>query len=273
MVFYCLQLCYNWRMKRVLIFMLIVFLLLCLGCQNRLETGSTFDVLEPSASASGAAAQSGGRATTRTTASGTASVEVTATVAYVFEGKEGFTLYGAAEYQNTGSVPVTLSSADFRFTVDGTAVHHTFTPMLSEYDVVMPGETSYAVLWLPVQNESTKPTLQSSVTLAAELTCARTDSIRGALDVDDLFLVQNYPGFATLTGCVRNPAANEYSLNMIYAGFYDADGQLLGVWYLTKNALFEQGDEKRFVTHLKELPIAGLAENTAQFKTTAFAFM
>lgn len=197
-----------------------------------------------------------------------AEVTVVQTASHLFKDGDSLVLYGAAEYTNSGDCPVTITSAVFTFTA-GSEVAHEFIPVLNQYDVVLPGQTSYVTLWLPYEGQASEA---SDVTMSASLTCERTDKPRIELELDNLYLADNYPGFTTLSGTIRSLSSTECSLNLAFAAFYDESDSLLGVWHFTKNASLAYGDEKNFVVHMTELPIEALAEKTDSVRSAAFGF-
>ena len=122
-------------MKRLTVF-IICILLLASGCAKKEEKASLFAVdplnggaktdeaalpgpkgaagLETAPAAEPAATADPGAAPSP-------AVTVTGTAAYVFDGAEGPTLYGAAAYENTGNCPVIITNAALSFNVGGTA--------------------------------------------------------------------------------------------------------------------------------------------------------
>lgn len=192
-------------------------------------------------------------------------VTVADTVAYVFDGAEGPTLYGAAAYENTGNCPVVLTGASLSFNVGGASQQHEYLPVMSDIAVLLPGETGFIAWWNP--DQSLTP---GSAALAVELTCAETDAPRIRVTPKSIFLADNYPGFSTMTGSLESEG--ECSLNLVYTGFYDENGKLLGVWHFTKNAPLDPGESKNFAVHMKELPIENLAEKTAEIRTYGVGF-
>lgn len=193
------------------------------------------------------------------------SVQVLQSVAFVFPRER--MLYGGVAYQNTGDAPISLKEASFTFSFSGGSQKSTFTPVAAEFDVVLPGETAYCTLWLPYEKEGDLP---GEASVAAELRAETTDRPAQALQVESEFLVQNYPRFATLSGRLSNPTAQEVDLAMVYAAFYDAGDTLLGIWYFPRNALLQPGEGVAFVSHLQSLPIPGIAEQTASMRFRAF---
>lgn len=196
------------------------------------------------------------------------SVEVLSTAAHIFEGASGPTLYGAIEYRNIGEKPLYITSASFSFSVDGKSVFQEFVPPLNKFDIIMPGERSFLTLW----HMEPDLKLNAQATLTAYLKYEASEENRIPLQVSNLYLAGNYPKFTTLSGTVENTNGFECPMNMIYVGFYDEKGALLGVWHFSHNALLEAGDIKSFVVHMKELPIQNLASRCASFHATAFGF-
>ncbi len=199
---------------------------------------------------------------------GKASVEVVSAVARAYSPDGQPTLYGAVEFKNTGTANAVVTNASFTFSVNGTEVKHEFEPVLSQYDVVAPGESSFVTLWLPNSSVSAG----SAVTLTAELTCEAAANARTNIEVDNLFLADNYPGFTTMSGSLKNASPEEQSFLMVYVGFYDENGALLGVWYFTKNIRLDAGGGTNFVTRMENLPVNGLSATVKTMKTSAFGF-
>ncbi len=193
-------------------------------------------------------------------------VKVTDTAAYVFDGAEGPTLYGAVAYENTGNCPIVLTGATLSFTVGGASQSHDYLPVMSDIAVLLPGETGFIAWWNP------DPSLASGspAAMTATLSCAHTDAQRIPVTPRSVFLADNYPGFTTMTGALESDG--ECSLNLVYTGFYDENGELLGVWHFTKNAPLDPGENKTFAVHMKELPIEGLAEKTKEIRTYGVGF-
>lgn len=194
------------------------------------------------------------------------SVEVISTVAITYKSSSGTNLYGAAEYTNTGSTPIIISNAHFIFTSADRTEEKNFLPVFAQGCVVDPGETSYVVLWV----ENSAFSANDNVALSAELTIEVSSSKRIDLNVKDLFLADNYPGFTTLYGKLYSSDSAGCSLNIVYIGFYGSDDTFLGAWYFSKNALLELGDCKSFVEHMRALPIESLASNCIAMKSIAF---
>lgn len=261
-------------MKKLLI--VIITVLLLASCQkNREEPAAVVDISQPEIIMPEVQVTPVPDESRTKEAAGTpkpeygtnAGITVIRTVSFIYGENEDLMLYGAAEYTNSGDCPVTVTSAVFTFSLGGAEVTNEFVPVLSEYDVVLPGQNSYVTLWLPYEGE----TAANEVTLSVSLKCERTDKTRIELVLDDLYLADNYPGFTTLSGSVRNISDTECSLNLAYAGFYDETGSLIGVWYFTKNATLSGGDEKNFVVHMTGLP-SGLSLKTAEIRSAAFGF-
>jgi len=195
--------------------------------------------------------------------------DVTASVAYAFAGEgDSVTLYGAAEYQNNGDCPVKLTEAVFTFTHEGGTVEHSFVPPLAAYEVLLPGETGYVTLFLEDSSAA-----GGEVTLTASLSGEAASDERILMQADHIYLADNYPGFTTMTGTLSLTEEAECEMNMVYVGFYDEDGALIGVWNFTKSAQFEgAGDAKNFTVHMRALPIDDLAAKTASTNAVAFGF-
>lgn len=187
---------------------------------------------------------------------------VTDKAAYIFNN----VLYGSASYKNESKSALLLSEAEFTFSYSGGVVESVLTPVSGESDIVLPGETAFCTLWQTVDT----PLEASSIELTVKLKSKPATKPRLELGVADARLIENYPGFATLSGKLFNPGTVVCELNMVYAGFYDKDGALLGVWHFTRNALLKPGDAVAFVVHLRALPIKDLAKNTAQIRMRAF---
>lgn len=198
----------------------------------------------------------------------TARAEVVSTAAYAYTSNGKTTLYGAAEYKNTGTADIVLSKAAFTFRADGGTAEHEFEPVLSQYDIVAPGESSFVTLWLT----SDAIPAGTSVTLEVSLTCAPAEDARADMEVKNLFLADNYPKFTTMSGTLKNISASEYAFLMTYVGFYDESDSLLGVWYFTKNIRLGAGESTDFVTRMEDLPVNGLSESVKTMKTSAFGF-
>lgn len=246
---------------------LMALLLLFAGCADKPESTDTLEIGAAAASAPPAGegktdpAQSPG--TGSSVAKAGAAVAVTDSAAWYFPG----TLYGGVAYKNEGSAPVTLASATFTFSYSGKTQTSDFSPVAAEQDIVLPGETGYCTLWLPYDDALGVP---ENLTVKAELTAQAAAQSPQPLAVGDAKLIQNYPGFATLSGSLKNPGAKPCNLNMVYAAFYGEDNKLLGVWYFTRNALLQPGEDAAFVVHLQALPIEGLAEQTKEIRFRAF---
>lgn len=183
------------------------------------------------------------------------------TVAYAFAG----TLYGGVTYRNEGASAVSLTEATFTFSYAGTTHTETFEPFAGRSDVVPAGESASVTLFLPLEGLANV----DDISLTAELKAAPTDTAPQKLEVHDERLIQNYPGFATLSGTLRNPGGEASGLNLIYVEFYDEADKLLGVWYFSRNVVLQPQQSTAFVVHLRSLPIEGLAEKTATMRFRA----
>ena len=186
--------------------------------------------------------------------------------AYVFDGAEGPTLYGAAAYENTGNCPVIITNAALSFNVGGTAYQYSFVPIMNDKTVVLPGETSFVAFW----HKDSSLTPGTAAAMTASLDCAKAEGRDVTVYAKDIFLADNYPGFTTMTGTLSSDG--ECDLNLVYIGFYDSSDNLIGVWHFTKNAPMDGSDSKSFSIHMKELPIDGLAEKTSGVKVIGIGF-
>ncbi len=196
-----------------------------------------------------------------------AAVSVLSSVAYLFD--DANVLYGAVEYRNGGNCPVVLSSARFVFTSGSYSVSHEFTPMLCQYDVLYPGDTSYVTYWGAPDEDAR---FKSDMELTASLECEKAAIDRIDLEVEGLLVADNYPGFSTLSGTVENKSGTDCNLNLIYAAFYDDSGSLMGVWHFSENATLKSGVAHSFVVDMTELTIDGLSSRASAIKASGFGF-
>ncbi len=272
--------CYNQPMKRLTVF-IICILLLASGCAKKEEKASLFAV-DPlnGGTEAGEAALPGPKgiagleaasaaepaSTADPEAAPSPAVAVTGTAAYVFDGAEGPTLYGAAAYENTGNCPVIITNAALSFNVGGTAYQYSFVPIMNDKTVVLPGETSFVAFW----HKDSSLTPGTAAAMTASLDCAKAEGRDVTVYAKDIFLADNYPGFTTMTGTLSSDG--ECDLNLVYIGFYDSSDNFIGVWHFTKNAPMDGSDSKSFSIHMKELPIDGLAEKAASVKVIGIGF-
>lgn len=242
--------------------MLFVLLPLLFACRDKqAQITDALDVTET--------APLEGDATPEVTTYGhNAEVKIMASAAYVFEGAQGVTIYGALEYKNTGNCPIYISKASFAFTVDGTKINHDYAPSLGEYTIVLPGETSFEAVWVTGHNVAADATAQLSASLTAVEATAPTVSLRA----DNLYAADNYPGFSTLSGRLACASEAGCSMNIIYVGFYDDADKFLGAFYFSKNAVLEAGDAKNFVINMQDFPLNDLGARAKSFKSAAFGF-
>ena len=245
------------KYKSIALFLCLCLLVTLYGCKKK-EPPPTepepdtanMTVLDPAATA-----------VPSTTNSGT--LTLTDSVAYALEGM----LYGGITYTNTNASPLSLTEAVFTFTYAGGTKTETLLAFAPESDIVMPGETACAALYVPLGAEEN---IAGDISLTVALTGTAATASPQRLSVSDAMLTHNYPRFATLTGSLNNPTADICNLNMIYAHFYDDTGRLLGVWYFSRNAIIQPGDSVPFSVHLSSLPIPGLADNTASIRFYAY---
>lgn len=255
--------CYNPRMRKFLAALLIISMLVpVLGaCKSKdAESTGALDVTETAAPTQTQAGAAG--------YGHSAGVNIRASAAYAFEGGQGATLYGAIEYENTGDCPIVISKAHFVFTLESGKIEYDHVPPLGEYMVVLPGETSFEAVW--VTGKSVTP--GEAVTLSASLTATEAAAPRVALEADNLYVADNYPGFSTLSGRLSCASQSGCTMNVVCVGFYDEAGAFLGAWYFTKNAVLEPNESKNFVINMRDFPFSDLGARVAGFKSAAFGF-
>lgn len=197
-----------------------------------------------------------------------ASARVTATAAYSYADGDKTKLYAAVEYKNEGDCPMVISNVKLNAAAEGVNETAEFVPELSEYMVLLPGETGYIARWL---GETTIPAGEA-ITLNASLTAEKRDERGARITVDNLYIADNYPSVTTLSGRLTCQEGRACAANMIFAGFYDKSGRFMGAWYFSKNALFEGGDSKNFVVDMNDFPIAKLSEKAADVRGIGFGF-
>lgn len=244
-------------MRKIGFALVSILILLCLGCQRQAETVDVLDVESPAASessSSGAALDGKG-------------LEIVNTACYVFEEGGESQLYTAIEYTNSGSSPLYLEKADLKLSSAQSASYE-LEPVLASYNVLLPGERAYAAAWFPAEGMASSGDL--SLEAVAHGASGASSSI--PLEVRDVFFADNYPGFTTMTGTLINNSEQSCSLNMVYAGLYDADENFLGAWFFSQNAQLDTGDSVRFTTHLKAFPVNKLTEKGVHSQCRAFGF-
>ena len=197
-----------------------------------------------------------------------ASARVTATAAYSYADGDKTKLYAAVKYQNDGDCPIAVSNVKLTITAAGASETVEFVPELSDYIVLLPGETGYIARWL---GETTIPAGEA-ITLNASLTAQKRDERGARITVDNLYIADNYPSVTTLSGRLTCQEGRACAANMIFAGFYDENGRIMGAWYFSKYALFEGGDSKNFVVDMNDFPIAKLSEKAADVRGIGFGF-
>lgn len=193
---------------------------------------------------------------------------VTATAAYSYADGDTARLYAAVEYKNEGDCPMVISNVKLNAAAEGVNETAEFVPELSDYIVLLPGETGYIARWL---GETTIPAGET-ITLNASLTAQKRDERGARITVDNLYIADNYPSVTTLSGRLTCQEGRACAANMIFAGFYDKSGRFIGAWYFSKNALFEGGDSKNFVVDMNDFPIAKLSEKAADVRGIGFGF-
>ena len=169
-------------------------------------------------------------------------------------------LYAAASFVNPLSTAAVVESVTIEITDGNTTVSETFVPPMAGLDAILPGARSTAAVWVSGSDAFDR---DAALTASAKVVLRESPGAEASeLSVGDLLLVQNYPGFATLSGRIHNASAEDCSLAMVYVSCYDAAGALLGVTSFTKDLAIPAGESRDFVVHLQDLPIPDLAENT-----------
>ncbi len=259
------------RMRAVLPMLVLIAALqaACAAPAPEVSPNAALDLATPGVSATPTPTPTASAAPTPTP-SAAARAEFTAgkKAAYVFGEGEDALLYCGFEAVNTGDCPAIITTVFAEFSVDGAGrFSEEFSPVAGEYDVVEPGEKTYCALWLPARKELPD---EAAITLSLELSAAPSSASSLELTVKNARIIQNYPGFATVSGSLWNESGEECPLNVVYTAFYDQTGELLGVFHFTKNAGIYSDEFKNFVVHLQPLPIDNLAANTATIETHAF---
>ena len=257
-------------LKRVTaLFILICLALITMSCGNNqpssLMAGQTDE--RPAETGSETTPETPPEATENGEYGSNAIVSVINSVAYLFD--EGNVLYGAIEYRNDGNCPLVLTGAKFVFTSGAYSLEKGFTPMLCQYDVLYPGDTSYVTYWGAPDEDAQ---FRSDIDLTASLECEKAAADRIDLEVSELLIADNYPGFSTLSGTVENKSGTDCNLNLIYAAFYDGSGSLMGVWHFSENATLKSGVAHSFVVDMTELAIDGLSSRASAIKASGFGF-
>ena len=246
---------------------LIMMFMLC-ACKEEAVDDAAVPVSNDGADAASAVPENPAGMNTGGAYGSNASAKVLSSAAYAYAGTSASTLYAAVEYENNGDCPIVISSAKFTASCGGISETHEFTPELSEYIVLLPGERSYLAQWIP--ESSIEP--GAEVTLNAELSAKAHDQRGARIKVDHLFVADNYPSLSTLSGRLTCQTGKRCSTNMIYVGFYDAEDRFIGAWYFSKNALFDGGEQKNFVIDMNGFPIKKLSEKVAGIKGIGFGF-
>ena len=197
-----------------------------------------------------------------------AAARVTATAAYSYAAGDTARLYAAIEYKNEGDCPIVISNVKLNAAAEGVNETAEFVPELSEYMVLLPGETGYIARWLG----NTAIPIGADITMSAELTAAKHDERGVRIRVDNLYAADNYPSVTTLSGRLTCREGHSCTANMIFIGFYDENEKFIGAWYFSKNALFEGGDSKNFVADMNDFPVARLSEKAAGIRGIGFGF-
>jgi hypothetical protein len=190
--------------------------------------------------------------------------EIVQSRAWYFE--EQKTLYGTVQIKNTGSTPIIFPSARFEFQAGESSFSQSFEPLLYTLDVLFPGKTMEICSFLPVESDipaDTQPALSAELTAQS---ISESSASQSNVTLENLYLTQNYPSFATLSGTLNNAGQVDYSLFLAYVSFYDAQDQLLATWHFTENLSLPAEESRTFVVHLKSLPLKDLCSQAARIE-------
>lgn len=194
-------------------------------------------------------------------------VAVTKSTAGYFPDIEGQSvLYVAMEYENTGTTTLIIENVSVVFNTGQYKVDGSFTPMLYKDDFLLPGRTATLAYWFPYSKE---PDLAADAEIQAEITLTPTaydlERSQKSLELSNLRLIDNYPGFSTLSGSIRNPQSSaDYSLSLVYVSLYNDADELLAVWHFTQNMAIPADETRNFVTHMQTLPIPNLSADATK---------
>ncbi len=197
-----------------------------------------------------------------------AEATVTATAACSYADGDKTKLYISIEYKNSGDCPIVIKSASVTAKAGDVSESAEFTPELSEYMILLPGETGYIARWL----DETAIPAGEDIILTASLKAEKSEGRGARLTPDRLYIADNYPDVTTLSGRLTCSEGEGCSVNMVFVGFYDKSDKFIGAWYFSKNALFEGGDSKNFVINMSGFPIKNLSEKAETIKGIGFGF-
>ncbi|MBQ9949757.1 MAG: hypothetical protein IJO93_03425 [Clostridia bacterium] len=251
--------------RAILVFMIVLILLS--GCKAQKSSGDTSTPVPqgdvtPQPHSGSETVQVSDKAY-----SGAPEITVADSVAYLFCEQKGNELYAACEYKNTSNAPCTVTGITYVLDISGKEMTVKSVQPASKYCIILPGESFYHAMWKTYTCMETDTIQVKSVSV----TCEKTKDEPFIISADDLYIVQNYPAFSSISGTLHGADEN-VALNQIGVGMYDKSGKLIGVWFFTEPAELAAGKDKHFITHLRSLPIEGLAENTVEMKATGFGF-
>ena len=249
--------------KHSLIIMLSALMLIASACGKKVNTNQeTIDNLTPQPRDDTKAAESSAEKY-----GNNPKLEVMQSVAYLFKEQTGNELYAACEYKNTSDCPCIVTGVSYELNISEKKVIIESGQTASRYCIINPDETFYHAVWKEYNCTESDTVKMISVSI----TCEKSLDNRLPLSISDLYLVENYPGFASLSGVVHGADKNVV-LNEIGVGFYDSEDKLIGVWYFTDSTDFAANKETHFTTHMRSIPIEGLTEKTVSIKAMGFGY-
>lgn len=198
---------------------------------------------------------------------------VSQSVGYYFPNVNGNpNLYAGFEVTNIGTIPIRLQEAKLSFQLSSSIREETFHPLESADDLILPGEKNVYAFWAIISDHGKDiTTIPVDITLSVEGSTSIQSS--RVLPTTDLRLIQNYPSFPTLSGSISNPSQTKhFSLYTLYAGMYDRDNKLLGVWMYTESQNIQAQSRISIINQVRLLPIPNLAENTNYIRARTIGY-
>lgn len=197
--------------------------------------------------------------------SGEPTLKVTDSVAYIFPNLEGNELYAACEFVNDSNCPCYVKSVEYTLNISGKDKTISAEQPANTNCAIYPGESFYNAAWTAYD------CLESDTVSVTDVTvkCEKSNAINTEIKISELYMVQNYPSFATVSGMMEQNSST-VTLNEVYLGFYNSSNKLIGVWYFTDASELAPGQKKHFTTHLKSLQIEGLCNETAKITAKGF---
>lgn len=191
---------------------------------------------------------------------------VTQTVAYIFATDSGKVLYTACEYKNNSHMPCIIDNVIYHISIGEKNVDVKADQPASEYCVISPGKAFYNAAWTDTDASADVDIKIESVEINVKPSEAKCIEITG----DKLYIVRNYPSFASVSGELIS--TDDAKINLIYIGFYDAADKLIGVWCASEPSTLAAGNSSHFTMHMKDLPIDDLENTTQRMNVTGFGY-